>query len=424
MKNCGNGKYLPGGPECIFRGKKIPAFVRWHESASITSDILVQALQTMDALDLFPRTDGVKPFLLLDGHGSRLQLPFLKYINEPKDHWIVCIGVPYGTALWQVGDSKEQNGSFNMAITKAKDDLLSYKESIGLTNGIVPTDLMLIINIAWKKSFARKFKNQKAISDRGWNPLNRHLLLNMDLRATMTIKESTLEYCIDHNIFLPNKTNDNQEDTTFTSTTTVTDFDSSSSHLPFVTEELNTSTGKAADCMNALISSKMIQETRERIKEDMNKGQFVKEQLLQASRITASIVIKAGLFRLNEDVFAAHQETERQKRQSLIDKIKKDEEKYKADCKLAEEVWKAKNKLEDMTIKELTVVCKPLKLKEDGPMPKKKIELIAKYKEWHGRPAPSFDISDINDMPILTHDEKDRVDDDLNYESVPDAVPV
>ena len=87
-------------------------------------------------------------FLLLDGHGSRLQLPFLQYINTPKDHWVVCIGVPYGTTLWHIGDSKEQHGSFNMAITKTKDHLLEYKKYIGLTNGVVATDLMPIINEA------------------------------------------------------------------------------------------------------------------------------------------------------------------------------------------------------------------------------------------------------------------------------------
>ncbi len=55
----------------------------------------------MDTLDLFPREDGVTPFfLLLDGHGSRLELPFLQYINNPLHDWIVCIGVPYGTSCW------------------------------------------------------------------------------------------------------------------------------------------------------------------------------------------------------------------------------------------------------------------------------------------------------------------------------------
>ena len=48
---------------------------------------------------------------MFDGHKSLLELP-------------VCLGVPYGTVYWQVGDSKEQHGSFNMAMTDAKRKLL------------------------------------------------------------------------------------------------------------------------------------------------------------------------------------------------------------------------------------------------------------------------------------------------------------
>ena len=40
--NSGAGKYFPGAPVCNFKGKMVPAVVRWHESASITSDILVE----------------------------------------------------------------------------------------------------------------------------------------------------------------------------------------------------------------------------------------------------------------------------------------------------------------------------------------------------------------------------------------------
>ena len=76
---------------------------------------------------MLPRTPGVLPFTMLDGHGSRLELPFLKYINNKTTEWCVCLGVPYGTAYWQVGDSKEQNGSFNMAMTDAKRNLLDLK---------------------------------------------------------------------------------------------------------------------------------------------------------------------------------------------------------------------------------------------------------------------------------------------------------
>ena len=130
MKNSRTGKYFPDGPVYHVKGKEIPPLVRWSESGSITSEILADALKTLDTLEVYPRTDShPKPFLLVDGHQSRLQLPFLRYINEPEDNWVVCLGVPYGTALWQVGDSKEQNGSFNISMTKAKVDLLELKES-------------------------------------------------------------------------------------------------------------------------------------------------------------------------------------------------------------------------------------------------------------------------------------------------------
>ena len=121
-----------------------------------------------DTHELFSQKEGVKAFLLLDGHGSRLELPLLKYINNPADHWIVCKGVPYGTSLCQVGDIKEQNGSFNMSMTKGKLLLLEKRDMMGLHDeGFVDTDLMSVINYARDQSFARVYKNEKAISDRG-----------------------------------------------------------------------------------------------------------------------------------------------------------------------------------------------------------------------------------------------------------------
>ena len=47
----------------------------------------------------------------------------------------------------------------------------------------------------------------------------------------------------------------------------------------------------------------------------MQNGKTIKKELMKATRITASIVIKAGSFRLNKDVFEAHKETERDKKE-------------------------------------------------------------------------------------------------------------
>ena len=64
----------------------------------------------MDEIGVYDRKNDVLPFLLLDGHQSRLELPFLQYINDEKKEghkWMVCIGVPYATHFWQVADSNE-----------------------------------------------------------------------------------------------------------------------------------------------------------------------------------------------------------------------------------------------------------------------------------------------------------------------------
>ena len=61
-----------------------------HLFAGISLDLLMQMLKRMDTLALFPRLPGGPlSFILLDGHGSRLNLPFLEYINHPDHIWKV-----------------------------------------------------------------------------------------------------------------------------------------------------------------------------------------------------------------------------------------------------------------------------------------------------------------------------------------------
>jgi hypothetical protein len=102
--------------------QNVLTMVACNESGGISMDILVQFQKHMDKLSIFPRQGGLKPFLLLDGHGSRLELPFLKYVNDLSHPWVVCIGVPYGTSYWQVGVSSEQNGSYRWRLQGKRKD--------------------------------------------------------------------------------------------------------------------------------------------------------------------------------------------------------------------------------------------------------------------------------------------------------------
>ena len=100
--------------------------------------------------------------------GSRFDLLFLQYINTAATKLNVCIGVPYGTSYWEIGDSPEQNGSFKLALTKCKRDLLTQKERRRAAFAVEKDDFVDLVSEAWDESFAHFATNQKAIAEQGW----------------------------------------------------------------------------------------------------------------------------------------------------------------------------------------------------------------------------------------------------------------
>lgn len=93
-KNYGEGNAMPCGPKCVYKGCTIPCFVASSPASSITGHLLYEMQKTIDSFHLLDRSNGNTPFLLLDGHQSRLQLPFLRYINNNNTNRMVNIGVP------------------------------------------------------------------------------------------------------------------------------------------------------------------------------------------------------------------------------------------------------------------------------------------------------------------------------------------
>ena len=58
---------------------------------------------------------------------------------------------------------------------------------------IQPYDIIPLVNAAWQDSFFKTKTNKNAISERGWYLYNRALLLNAQIRSTMTNEEKYLE---------------------------------------------------------------------------------------------------------------------------------------------------------------------------------------------------------------------------------------
>jgi hypothetical protein len=124
--------------------------------------------------------------------GRRFQLPFMRVIGDKEHRWRVCIGVPNGTAHWQVGDSAEQNRSWKMTTTNDKRKLSQFRISMGMPLSTRPSDIVPIVNNAWKQSFARVQLNQHAILRCGWQPLNRGLLKNPEVLKTLLRRRITM----------------------------------------------------------------------------------------------------------------------------------------------------------------------------------------------------------------------------------------
>ncbi len=132
IASSGPGNYYPGGPQC-FNDETIECLTFCSETGGITAEILVKVLQYFDEKEVFRRTPGGPiPFLLVDGHNNRFDPIFLHYINDNSHQWKVCLGVPYATLLWQVGDSAENNGTFKTEWYWLKDQLLMWKYERGV----------------------------------------------------------------------------------------------------------------------------------------------------------------------------------------------------------------------------------------------------------------------------------------------------
>jgi hypothetical protein len=364
------------------------------ESGSITSELLVLFLEQMDRLELFPRTEGgPKPFLLLDRHGSRLELPFLQYVNDPAHQWIVCIGVPYGTSYWQVGDSSEQNGSYKMALTKCKKELVLKKQRACMKNARIETyEIVIVVNAAWNKSFARISFNKQAIAARGWYPLTRNLLDHPEIAAT---QEQSTEM--------------NQTDS---STSAI------SSEQQSVAASLNYSNGLANTVIADILQNVDREAVREQIRANQQEGQQAANTLAEAKKLSAGVVFKSGRAYLGPEVLQAAIERKNkreEKEKEISERLKAEQTKRKQAyekaleevCNLTPSRW---------SVAQLKALVNYKKRKTDKwAQPKTRAQLLEKWEEIkHRRTSPPGspargNINNSEELPISpTRDEVDK----------------
>jgi hypothetical protein len=366
LREIGEGQVACGGPVCTFRGKRVECLVQASPHGGITGPILTNCLKYMDERELFSRAGGVKPFLLLDGHDSRFHLDFLEYIRDDNHPWIVGFGVPYATHIWQVGDSKEQNGSYKRKESEMKDLLVIEKKRRGLPQVFKSTDIVPIVNFAWKESFARTEGNRNAIFERGWNPCNYFLLTKPEVLRTRGDLQAT---------------ND-------TRSTAINPAD----------VQVNTEVGHAATVLDFLFEQRQNDQAEERRMIRQDEAESTRRILERSKRLTSGSCFARGVVSLNHDsIWEQTRERARQKKVKEHQKHQKDKETAMKRKQLADNI--RKRGMETWKLAEINLLLIYKRMKGD-PTLKSLNGRDALLQEWEKRKnrltPPSSPIADEN----------------------------
>ena len=113
----------------------------------------------------------------------------------------------------------------------------------------------------------------------------------------------------------------------------------------------------------------------------------------QSKKLTAGVCYKHDVVRLGKSVFEVCKEKINNRNNELREKIQK-EERYYVELKRKADTLIASNpNIETLSNKDLNVILRSLKRKEDKKLPTKKKEMIQLYNEWKDRKERQFDYS-------------------------------
>jgi hypothetical protein len=338
-----------GGPTCFFRGKHIPCFYGTSPKASITTTLLTEMLKYLDRLGVYDRSV-CKPFLLLDGHHSRMMLPFLDYVITEENKWFVCFGVPYATHIWQVNDASGLNGRFKIELTKAKREYVKHRD----VPKFEPTDIVPLTNMAFPKSFGNVLNAKRAIQKRGWNPLNYYLLTVLPTQEVVDLTTSSQE----------NKEND-----------------------PPPLPKINLSNGVGSYYLDLLLEEEKKNEGRKKRNQEIKSEQKTKQQKIEAlkklTKVSSAQLAANNHYTLDENVrdlvYAKNAANE-----AAQDALK--QRRQAAESKKNEDLQKALQKFNHcpngLTVSDLKALVTAVGTSSSSPVKKKKEELLQQmYRE-------------------------------------------
>jgi hypothetical protein len=84
------GNYFPIGSTCSFSGKDLPCLSLCSLSEGTKADLIGSILKKIDNKNIFFQEHNCpKPLLIVDGHESQLDSPFLELLNAENRKWFV-----------------------------------------------------------------------------------------------------------------------------------------------------------------------------------------------------------------------------------------------------------------------------------------------------------------------------------------------
>ena len=293
-------------------------------------------------------------------------------------------------------------------MTKSKSELVRKKEELSIKPVIKPTDLVPLINKAWKASFAQVEHNKRAISERGWNPFNRNLLTYKDIRGTMTEKECEQEQQPNSEIFLPQKTADVNDPSP--------SYDDAYILQAKSDIRLNFENGTGKFCLNAIAQQDQLSTARNLIALKQTEGKTFKERLLDTGKLTSATLFLNRENKIGRDCFsflAVKKEEKEKAKKEVVRKARNDYMSIKREAEPYLLLIKGGTSPSKLKNKELNTVLKSLKRdpKADGAIPTVKKEMLAKYEEWKDRLPPIFERfpDDPGTIVSLRKDEADAI---------------
>jgi hypothetical protein len=235
--------------------------------------------------------------------------PFLQYILDPEHPWEVCLGLPNGTHVWQVGDSVQQNGSYKPGLVIAKRELVREKQDAGEEGKLTKSDIVPLVNKAFPRSFGKEEGNRHAIAERGWNPLNRGCLTNPEIIATKVARNTqaaaTTTGTKDHSTRDEDSLEDSLSDQIPDSQETTSSEYLASKVDQGTLDNLNFTAGHAGSILNRINQQsarregqvKSYQEVEEKRKKRAENGERV---TLMNKRATSGLFVQEGLYSVNQ----------------------------------------------------------------------------------------------------------------------------